>query len=91
MAADGAPSTNPGAAARRPDHPAHGRRGREVAGDQTFAFDDSEAIGTLRCVDARRGHRVLGFTDGDAAADFCIDIVDGGIVAASYAAADFAL
>ena len=63
----------------------------EVAGDQTFAFDDSGAIGTLRCIDAGAVTRVLGFTDGDAAADFCIDIVDGGTVAASYGAADFAL
>ena len=62
-----------------------------VAGNQAFAFDDSEEIGTLRCVDAGSATRVLGFTDDTAGADLCIEIRDGRAVAASYDAGDFVL
>ena len=35
-----------------------------VAGNQAFRFDDSEAAGTLRCVDDGAVTRILGFIDG---------------------------
>jgi serralysin len=62
-----------------------------VAGDQAFRFDDSEAAGTLRCVDAGAVTRVLGFTDGVAGADFELLILDRKVDAASYTEADFVL
>ena len=62
-----------------------------TAGDQAFVFDDREAIGSLRCVDAGSATRVLGFVDARPGADLCIEILDGRVPAASYGAADFVL
>jgi len=62
-----------------------------VAGNQAFAFDDSEAAGTLRCVDDGAVTRVLGFTDGAAGADFELLILDRKVEASSYTDIDFAL
>lgn len=62
-----------------------------VAGDQAFVFSASRAAGTLACVDVGGVTRVLGFIDGVAGADFRIDIEDGAVIAAQYAAGDFVL
>jgi len=62
-----------------------------VAGNQAFVFDDSEAAGTLRCVDDGTVTRVLGFTDGVAGADFELLILDRKVGAAAYTADDFVL
>ena len=62
-----------------------------VAGNQAFRFDDSEAAGTLRCLDDGAVTRVLGFIDGVAGADLEILVLDRRVAAASYTEADFVL
>ena len=62
-----------------------------VAGNQAFRFDDSEAAGTLRCLDDGAVTRILGFIDGVAGADLEILVLDRSVTAASYTELDFVL
>ena len=62
-----------------------------LSGDQPFAFGASMARGHLRLHEAGSVTYVNGNTDGDAAAEFQLAILDAGIRASAYTAADFLL
>lgn len=62
-----------------------------LGGNQAFAFNATQAIGTLQCVNSGSTTRILGYTNALAGADFRIDILDAGVLANQYTAADFLL
>jgi subtilisin-like proprotein convertase family protein len=88
---DGIAFTNPGSKAGDIIDVSMIDANESVAGDQAFLFNSSQAIGTLRCVNAGSITRVFGYTDAVAGADFQIDIADGSVLASSYSAHDFVL
>ena len=61
-----------------------------AGGDQKFVFGGT-GKGHLWCTDSGTTTRVLGNLDSDAAAEFRLDILDGGVLAAAYKALDFIL
>lgn len=61
-----------------------------VAGDQAFVFGGRSA-GHLWAVDRGTTTTILANVDSDPGADFRLDILDGGVLAAAYGAADFIL
>jgi serralysin len=61
-----------------------------AGGNQAFIFGGT-GKGHLWCVNSGSNTRVLANVDNDAIAEFQLDIVDGGILAAAYKAVDFIL
>jgi serralysin len=59
--------------------------------DNAFIFGLPGTKGHLWCVNNAGNTRVLGNVDNDAAVEFQLDIVDGGVLAAAYIGADFIL
>jgi serralysin len=62
-----------------------------AGGNQTFLFGLPGNKGHLWCVNSGANTRVLGNVDNDGAAEFQLDIVDGGTLANAYQAGDFFL
>jgi hypothetical protein len=62
-----------------------------MAGNQAFTFGLPGTKGHLWCVNAGTTTRVLGNIDNDAAVELQINIVDDGVLANAYTAADFFL
>jgi len=60
-------------------------------GNQAFIFGLPGSKGHLWCVNSGTNTRVLGNVDNDAAVEFQLDIVDGGVLANAYVAGDFIL
>ena len=61
------------------------------AGEQAFRYGGSHARGHLWLHDVGEVSYVCGNTDADAAAEFQVAILDGGVQAAAYGAQDFLL
>ena len=61
------------------------------AGDQAFVFGGSHGHGRLWLHEAGEVSYLRGNTDADAAAEFQVAILDGGLPAATYGAQDFLL
>lgn len=61
-----------------------------VAGNQAFVFGGT-GIGRVWCVNEGTTTRVYANVDGDSAAEFQLDILDGGVLASAYGAGDFVL
>ena len=61
-----------------------------VAGNQAFVFNGA-GPGRLWCVNSGTTTQVYASVDGDAAAEFQINILDAGVQAAAYSAPDFIL
>lgn len=59
-------------------------------GNQTFVFGGT-GKGHVWCVNSGSNTQILANVDDDAAAEFQLNIVDGGILAGAYTAADFVL
>ena len=62
-----------------------------TAGNQAFVFGGTGTKGHLWCVNSGTTTRVLGNVDSDAAAEFQLNILDGGVLAGAYNGADFIL
>jgi serralysin len=59
--------------------------------DDAFQFGLPGTRGHLWCVNSGGNTRVLGNVDNDATIEFQLDILDGGVLASAYVAADFIL
>ena len=60
-------------------------------GNQTFVMDGTMTRGKIWAVNIGMDTRIRGNIDNDAAVEFEFEILDGGVVAQDYTAADFFL